>query len=178
MKGMKMLNDKKRYSIPAKILELLYGNDNFFNEVVKINKGSYLTNFPKTDEWRDEAGFNISFALAGYSPEDITVEVENSTVIVRGNGLDSIANNAPPINENDDAFQEYSKEGRPRIHIGSISRGIARRKFSVKLLISEEFNVMETAATMRHGLLHVIIPVKETSDHKIIKIKDGNDERN
>ncbi len=172
-----MLTDKKRYSIPAKILELLYTNDSFFIEVTKINKGSYLSNFPKTDEWRDDNGFNISFALAGYAPEDITVEIENGTLSVKGNGLDSIATTAQSPVEQDDSFQEYSKESRPRIHIGSISRGIARRKFAVKFLISEEFDTMRTSAIMRHGLLHVIIPVRETPAYKIINIKDGNDER-
>jgi HSP20 family molecular chaperone IbpA len=173
-----MLTDKKRYSIPAKILESLYCNDQFFNEVAKINKGGYLVNFPKTDEWRDDAGFNISFALAGYAPEDISVEVENNTLVIKGNGLDSISNVSPSPNEQEDSFQEYTKEGRPRIHIGSISRGIARRKFSVRLLISEEFDIMNTSAVMKHGLLHVLIPVKETTNYRVIKIKDGNDERN
>ena len=173
-----MLTDKKRYSIPAKILESLYCNDQFFNEVAKINKGSYLINFPKTDEWRDDDGFNISFALAGYAPEDISVEIENNTLIVRGNGLDSITTQQPSPTEGEDSFQEYSKEGRPRIHIGSISRGIARRKFAVRLLISEEFDIMSTSAVMRHGLLHVLIPVKATTNYKVIRIKDGNDERN
>ena len=173
-----MLTDKKRYSIPAKILESLYCNDQFFNEVAKINKGSYLINFPKTDEWRDDSGFNISFALAGYAPEDISVEIENNTLIIKGNGLDSITNQVLSPTEQEDSFQEYTKEGRPRIHIGSISRGIARRKFSVKLLISEEFDIMNTSAVMKHGLLHVLIPVKENTNYKVIKIKDGNDERN
>lgn len=176
---MRMLTDtKKRYSIPAKILELLYTNDNFFNEVSKINKGNYLPNFPKSDEWRDAEGFNISFALAGYSPDDISVEVEGDILIVKGNGLDSISATTPATSEQDDSFQEYSKEGRPRIHIGSISRGIARRKFCVRLLISEEFDVMNASADMKHGLLHIVIPVKETTDFKVIKIKGGEDERN
>jgi HSP20 family molecular chaperone IbpA len=174
-----MLTDKKRYSIPAKILELLYCNDQFFNDVSKINKGTYLSNFPKTDEWRDDAGFNISFALAGYSPEDIFIEVENNILSVKGNGLDSISNlnSTPTQPEQEDSFQEYSKESRPRIHIGSISRGIARRKFLVRFLISEEFDTMKASASMRHGLLHVVIPVKENQNYKIIKIKDGKDER-
>lgn len=173
-----MLTDKKRYSIPAKILELLYCNDQFFNDVSKINKGSYLSNFPKTDEWRDDSGFNISFALAGYSPEDIFIEVENNILSVKGNGLDSIsAPNSAATPPEEDSFQEYSKESRPRIHIGSISRGIARRKFVVRFLISEEFDTMNASASMKHGLLHVVIPVKETQNYKIIKIKDGKDER-
>jgi HSP20 family molecular chaperone IbpA len=168
--------DKKRYSLPAKVVEMLFSNDNYFNEVVKLNKGS-ITNFPKTDEWRDQNGFNISFALAGYAPEDISVEVENSVLIVKGNGLDSISQSSTPNVEPDDSFQEYSKESRPRIHIGTISRGIARRKFCVRLFISEEFDIFKSSATMRHGLLHIMIPEKVKVDFLTIKIKDGKDER-
>lgn len=168
-----MLTDKKRYSIPAKILELLYTNDQFFNEVTKLNKASNIPNFPRTDEWRDDSGFNISFALAGYAPEDISVEVEGNILTVKGNGLDSIANQSTPVEESDASkeYSEYSsKEGRPRIHIGSISRGIARRKFSVKLLISEEFDADFANANMQHGLLHIVIPYRSNPHYKLIKI--------
>ena len=115
--------------------------------------------------------------MAGYSPDDITVEIENNILSIKGNGLDSITSVPSNVPDQEDTFQEYSKESRPRIHIGSISRGIARRKFLARFLISEEFDTLNTSAVMKHGLLHVIIPVKETQAYKVIKIKDGSDER-
>lgn len=175
-----MKETKKRFSIPARILELLYTDDAFFNEVIKIKKaGGVVGKFPRSDEWRDENGFNLSFALAGYSPEDVLIEVESTnTLVVRGIGLDSldsvISNDASDISlETSEIYQEYNKESRPRIHIGSISRGIARRKFCTKYLISEEFDVEQLEASMEHGLLHIFIPNKPTFKQKIINIKDG-----
>lgn len=166
---------KKRYSIPARIIELLYTDDTFFNEVTKMKKVN-VSNFPKSDEWRDEKGFNISFALAGYSAEDVEIETEHNILIVRGFGLDSLN---PAITEPhsdsevkpEDSFDEYARETKPRIHIGSISRGIARRKFCIKHLISEEFDITNTVAKMEHGLLHVFIPEKEHFFHKNVEIK-------
>ena len=170
-----MMKERKiRFSIPARILELLYTDDSFFNEVLKIKKTGTVGKFPKSDEWRDEDGFNLSFALAGYSPEDVLVEVEENVLVVRGIGLDSIDPTISEILEPDDTFQGYSnKESRPRIHIGTISRGIARRKFCTKYLISEEFDIESAEALMEHGLLHIFIPNKQALKHKVIVIKDG-----
>ena len=168
---------KKRYSIPARIMELLYTDDAFFNEVLKMKKVN-VSNFPKSDEWRDENGFNISFALAGYSPEDVEIETEANVLIVKGFGMDSLS---PIVSETpvdfdkqaEDAFDDYTKETKPRIHIGSISRGIARRKFCVKHLISEEFEIADTVAKMEHGLLHIFIPEKEVFCQKTVEIRDN-----
>lgn len=168
-----MKESKKRYSIPARVLELMFTDDSFFNEVMKIKKASSGSKFPRSDEWRDESGFNISFALAGYSPEDVSIEAIEGVLIIRGSGIDSINDAAKLSPEGEDAFKEYTKEGRPRIHIGSISRGIARRKFCVKHLVSEEFDISKSVAKMEHGLLHIFIPEKEQARHKVIEIEGG-----
>lgn len=166
---------KKRYTIPAKILELLYSDDGFFYDVMKIKKVSSNSKFPKSDEWRDEDGFNISFALAGYSPSDVTVESKDNILIVKGTGMDSIKplkleENKKSQNE----FEEYTKtQSCPRVHIGTISRGIARRKFCVKYLISEEFDVLKAQAKMEYGLLHVYIPERKEIIKKVISIENG-----
>ena len=162
--------NKKRYSLPARIVELLYLDDAYFNEVIKVKKAASGSNFPKSDEWRDDYGFNISFALAGYSPEDVQVIVENNVLMIKGAGMDSISPKKPNL-DNDDAFVKYSKESLPRIHTGAISRGIARRKFCVRYIISDEFNVIGTEAVMQHGLLKVKIPNKDRVAPLDIKIR-------
>lgn len=166
---------KKRYSIPARIMELLYTDDSFFNEVLKMKKVN-VSNFPKSDEWRDERGFNISFALAGYSAEDVEIETEANILVVKGFGMDSLnpVVSEPLVNlepRTEDAFDDYTKETKPRIHIGSISRGIARRKFCVKHLISDEFDVAKAVAKMEHGLLHIFVPEKEIISQQTVEIK-------
>jgi HSP20 family molecular chaperone IbpA len=173
---MMMKESKKRYSIPARVVELLYTDDSFYNDVMKMKKSSSGSNFPRSDEWRDANGFNISFALAGYSPEDVSITTEESVLIVKGRGMDSISKEDTQSGaESKDAFDPYSKESRPRIHIGSISRGIARRKFCVKNLISDEFDIAEANARMEHGLLHIFIPQKKAARNTVIKIEmEGN----
>ena len=72
-----VLNGKKRnnrVSIPSKIKDLLFHDDQFFREVSEINKVKLNKNFPKQDQWCDEEGvFHIEFALAGYTPSDLEI---------------------------------------------------------------------------------------------------------
>jgi HSP20 family molecular chaperone IbpA len=169
------MNNKMRYSIPAKIIELLFTDDAFYSEVLKLKKASG-NKFPKSDEWVDENGFNLSFALAGYSSNDVTIDVLENVISIKGSGIDSITSDplsksTPEAYHEDDQFTEYSRESRPRIHTGLISRGIARRSFCVKYLISEEFDAFRATALMEHGLLHVVIPLKEVTKHVQIEIK-------
>ena len=161
--------EKKRHSVPARILELLYTDDAFYNDVMKIKRSVASSKFPKSDEWRDSEGFNISFALAGYSPEDVEVSVDGNVLTVRGDGMDSLAKEELKIEE--DAAKPYSREGKPRIHMGAISRGIARRKFCVKFLISEDFDLSGSRAKMEHGLLHIFMPNNTESNYKDIKVE-------
>jgi HSP20 family molecular chaperone IbpA len=168
---------KNRYSIPAKIVDLLYTDDSFFNEVMKIKKASG-SRFPRNDEWRCENGFNMSFALAGYSSEDISVSTSRDSIIVDGRGLDSINPVLPslvsPDLASEDAFNEYNKERKAKIHVGTISRGIARRKFRASYLISEEFDITKSEAHMENGLLHIFIPKVSEMIMNSIEVKNGS----
>lgn len=148
---------KKRYSVPAKLVEGLFTDDGFFTEVIKLKKSS---TFPKMDEWVDEAGFNMNFALAGYSPQDIEIKMNGNVIEIRSQKLEDERYIAPepPKEDSPDLLQEYSKDVNTKIHKGYIIRGIARRGFDVKYLVSEEFNVAQAQAFMEHGLLHILIP--------------------
>jgi len=168
-----MKKSKSRYSIPDKVVGLLYTDENFFNEVMKLKKVNSGSKFPKSDEWRDELGFNISFALAGYSPDDVSVDIIENTLVVRGKGLDSVSKSDLEFPYSDDAFAKYSKKSKPRVHIGSISRGIARRSFCVKLIISHDFRASDSEARMENGLLHIFIPESECLSRKSIEIWAG-----
>lgn len=166
---------KNRFSIPARIIELLYADDAFFNDVIKLKKVGLLNKFPKSDEWRGEDGFHISFALAGYAPSDALIEVEGNVLTVTGIGMDSIESTTEVLQTEQDSFYEKKAELKPRIHVGTISRGIARRKFCVKHVISEEFDVEKAEAMMEHGLLHVFIPNRPMLIRKLVTIKNGRE---
>ena len=164
MEKTKVKTTKKRYSVPSKIIELLYTDDSFFNEVSKSKKAASGSRFPRSDEWISEDGFNMSFALAGYSAEDVSIFSGRDTIIVESMGIDSIEYKMPQFetaSTSDEGIEHLMKERKPRIHVGAISRGIARRKFRVSFSIDSDFDVDNAKATMENGLLHILIPSRD-----------------
>jgi HSP20 family molecular chaperone IbpA len=152
---------KKRYSLPAKLVESLWTDDAFLRDVEKIKKGA--SSFPKNDQWKDGSGFHLVFALAGYDKDDIRIYSRSNVITVESDGMESEPVDRPDIKEDDDAFTEYSKDARSRVNQGFIVRGIARRKFQVSYLISEEFDVGRAEASMDNGLLRITIPENEAA---------------
>jgi HSP20 family molecular chaperone IbpA len=161
---------KRRYSMPAKIVELLWADDEYFREVQKIKKVSSTSNFPKNDQWVDEKGFHLEFALAGYSTEDIRISVRGQTLHVCSEGMVEDAQHQLP-KEDDDAFAEYARNAKPKTQKGFVVRGIARRSFSVKNMISEDFDLSKIEATMDHGLLHITVPNSEFTEDRVVQIQ-------
>ncbi len=167
------MKHKKRYSVPAKLVELLFIDDAFFNEVSKIKKASTDRRFPKTDQWASDSGFNMKFALAGYSIEDVMIVTSKNTIQIKSDGLDEEKYVPPVLAEDDDAYKAYSKGVNTKIYTGYVSRGIARRSFELKYIISEEFDVSSTEAYMQDGLLHIFVPnssSKELNELRPVKI--------
>lgn len=168
-----MNQNKKRYSVPAKLIELLFTDDSFLNEVIKTKKTLAEKRFPRMDQWAGNGGFNMKFALAGYSPDNVKVIVEGNTIHVRSDGLENERYVPPSPSSEDDAFKEYNKDPNSEVYMGYVSRGIARRSFEIGYVISEEFDVSKTEAHMQDGLLHIFIPnsnVEDLGEVKVIKI--------
>ena len=124
-----------RYSIPDKILKQLWENDDFFNAACK-NSGVSTNRFPKNDQWIEDDGFHLLFALAGYGPSDISIEVTFNSLIISSAGIGDTSPECPVISEDDDSMSEYKKKAKPAIQKGAISRGIARRSFRNGYIIS------------------------------------------
>lgn len=162
---------KRRFSMPAKIVDLLWNDNEFYDEVLKIKKVSSSSNFPKNDQWADDKGFHLEFALAGYGGDDIRVTVKGDVLTVCSEGMaDEVLTPQPP-KESDDAFESYTKDAKPKAHRGFIVRGIARRAFLVRYLISDEYDLSGLEAAMENGLLHIFIPNAEVVEEKSIVIK-------
>jgi HSP20 family molecular chaperone IbpA len=172
-----MKPSKKRYSVPAKLVDLLFADDSFFNDVTKIKKASASSRFPKTDQWASKHGFNMFFALAGYSLEDISIETYRNTITIRSDGMEEEKYTPPAPSENDDAFESYSKGTNPIMHTGYVSRGIARRSFDVRYLISEEFDVLRVEAYMQDGLLHIFVPNSESDKEQEFRVISISEKR-
>ena len=86
---------------------------------------------PYNVEERDDGGVRITLAVAGFTPDQLEVQVEGRQLTVAGRRGEA-------IEEGDRAF---------------LHRGIAARGFMRTFVLAEGMEV--EAATLEHGLLHV-----------------------
>lgn len=119
----------------------MIGFEKFFNELEKSFK-QIEPKFPKYNILKlNENKFAIECALAGYSVEDVDVEVLDNHLIIRSN-KDEQANET---------------------EMNYVHKGIAKRKFELKFRLSDQIVVSE--AKMNNGLLVVeleqIIPEEQ-----------------
>lgn len=86
---------------------------------------------PYNIELLKEDEYRITMAVAGFSEDDITLEVENNTLTISSSRED----------DSKDAGRNY------------LHRGIAERNFKRQFKLADHIKV--TGATMTNGLLHV-----------------------
>lgn len=103
---------------------------------------------PYNIEQTSDVSYRITLAVAGFRDEDLSITVEDSTLLVRGRQTD------------DD-------EGRVFLH-----RGIAARQFQRSFVLADGVDVGEAA--MENGLLHIDL-TRQEPDRVIqtISIKKG-----
>ncbi len=90
---------------------------------------------PYNVEALDEARVRISLAVAGFTPEQLSVTVEGGQLVVRG-----------------------EREGADRAYL---HRGIAARGFTRTFVLAEGLEV--ASAVLEHGLLHIEVVRPEPS---------------
>jgi molecular chaperone IbpA len=129
------------------------GFDSIFDEFDRMLESTerYSSNYPPYNIKRvNENNYNIEVALAGYSKDDIEVELKDNTLTVRNNNKDKIIN----------------EEGNGVIH-----KGISTRQFERAFTISEDIKIKD--AELKNGLLTIdlerIIPDEKKS--RLIEIK-------
>jgi len=103
---------------------------------------------PYNIEQTSDASYRITLAVAGFRDEDLSITVEDSTLVVRGRQTDD-------------------SEGRVFLH-----RGIAARQFQRSFVLAEGVDV--GGAEMENGLLHIDL-TRQEPDRVIqtISIKKG-----
>ncbi|MXU64224.1 Hsp20 family protein [Oceanomicrobium pacificus] len=84
---------------------------------------------PYNIEQTDQNAYRITLAVAGFSEDDLSITVEDSQLVIRGQ-------------------QKDTGEGRVFLH-----RGIAARQFQRSFVLADGVDV--TGARMENGLLHV-----------------------
>ena len=85
---------------------------------------------PYNVEQNDDGGVRISLAVAGFSPDQLQVSVEDRQLVVAGR-----------------------REGEGRDGAAFLHRGIAARSFIRSFVLADGMEV--TGAVLEHGLLHV-----------------------
>ena len=129
------------------------GFDSIFDEFDRMLESTerYNTNYPPYNIHRiDDHNYRIEVALAGYSKDDIEIELKENNLTVRNQPKEKV------VNENGN---------------GVIHKGISTRKFERSFTISEDIKVKD--AELKNGLLTIdlerIIP--EEKKARLISIK-------
>ncbi|OIQ94601.1 small heat shock protein IbpA [mine drainage metagenome] len=115
--------------VPVFNSPLLLGFDHFERVLDRISKTSAEGYPPYNIEQIGENGLRITLAVAGFSMDNLTVELENNQLIIRG---------------------RQGEDDPERIFI---HRGIAARQFQRSFVLAEGIEVI--GATMDNGLLHI-----------------------
>ena len=155
-----------RISVPGRIFDLLWTDDEFYREVGGNKKVTSAGKFPRCDQWCDDDGFHMAFALAGYSPVDVSVTADGSLLCINGSGAKVDRSREQTSEEQSDEYP--AKAPKTGVQQGMIVRGIARRNFRTKYFIHPGFNLELSTASMKDGLLEIFVP--KNGPNKPIKI--------
>ncbi|CAK0760476.1 Heat-shock protein Hsp20 [Azospirillaceae bacterium] len=107
---------------------LLLGFDQFERTLDRIAKNSAEGYPPYNIEQIGENGLRITLAVAGFTMDDLTVQVEDNQLVIRGRQIDD--------------------KSRVYLH-----RGIAARQFQRSFVLAEGIEVV--GAALDSGLLHI-----------------------
>lgn len=122
--------------------------DQLFNEAMRAFGVSDDRWTPDCNVWEDDNGFYVQMALPGWEPKDITLEMNNEILTVKGE------RNA------------QQSEGL-RYHLREIAAGRFTRAFKLPGFVDQD----KASATHKHGLLTVTFPKKEEAKPRQILIE-------
>jgi HSP20 family molecular chaperone IbpA len=114
----------------------------------------------------------MAFALAGYSPADISIAVRGNEVEISGVGekLVEQPESSQPKAASGDSEDYPALTPSVAVQRGMILRGIARRNFQTKYYIHTGFDPSKMRASMVNGLLEILIPAVEETQTVNIEI--------
>ncbi|HLW27295.1 MAG TPA: Hsp20 family protein [Kiloniellales bacterium] len=128
---------------------LLLGFDQLERALDRMNKSAGDGYPPYNVEQIDEGHLRITLAVAGFSERDLSVQIENNQLVIRGK-------------------QEPEAEDRVFLH-----RGIAARQFQRAFVLADGIEVQ--SARLNNGLLHIDLqrPIETPSVRRITIEKDS-----
>ncbi len=141
------MNAMTRFDTSA-LNRALIGFDSLFNDVERRFANSVQNNYPPYNVLKhDDNSFEIEIAVAGFSREDITIEVDQNQLTIRGQRL------------KDDDADKY------------LHRGLAARDFERSFTLADHIEVGD--AELTNGILSVKLTrvVPDALKPRLIAIK-------
>ena len=125
---------------------MFLGFDHFEDTFNRLRKNTNEGYPPYNIEQTGENGLRISLAVAGFTMDDLDIEVENNQLVIRG--------------------RQEDDEDRIYLH-----RGIAARQFQRSFVLADGIEVL--GASLDNGLLHIDMErIEPESTARKIKIAD------
>jgi HSP20 family molecular chaperone IbpA len=125
---------------------LLLGFDHFERTLDRIGKVSAEGYPPYNIEQTSENGLRITLAVAGFAIDDLTVQIEDNQLTIRG------------------------KQAEPQAERVFLHHGIAARQFQRSFVLAEGIDVV--GAELDKGLLHIDL-LRPPAQSKVRKIEIG-----
>ena len=122
--------------------------DRLFQEAVSESESQGEPWTPACNVWEDEQGFCVQLALPGWEPQDVTLEVMNHMLSIKGER------------------QQASTSARTT-HVQEIADGRFMRMFRLPTLVDSQ----QASATQKNGLLTVTFPKREEAKSRRIMIE-------
>jgi len=122
--------------------------DRLFNEAVRAFDAPDQTWVPAANAWEDENGFSVQMALPGWEPKDLTLEVDNQILTVKGR-------------------QNAELQNSEKFHLREIVDGQFTRRFRLPSFVEHD----KASATHKHGLLTIAFPKREEAKCRRIMIE-------
>ena len=132
---------------------LLLGFDHVERMIERATKAGSEGYPPYNIEQLSEARLRITVAVAGFDMDDLSVQLENNQLVIRG--------------------KRSTAEDESRVFV---HRGIATRQFQRAFILSDDIEVHD--ATLNNGLLHIdLVRLLPETTVQTIRIKPATDAR-
>lgn len=123
--------------------------DRLFNEALRAFDAGDQTWVPASNAWEDENGFYVQMSLPGWEPKDISLEVNNQILTVKGERNVELQNSV-------------------KFHLREIADGQFTRLFRLPSFVEHD----KASATHKHGLLTITFPKREEAKCRRIMIEE------
>ncbi|MFT5725304.1 MAG: HSP20 family protein [Bacteroidia bacterium] len=124
--------------------------DSVFSDLMRDTSSTMETfQTPKADVIENDKAFKISVEFAGFTKEDIKLDVNDNELVISGHK------------------ESKKEEDKDKYHLREFRSGKFKRSF----YLPDTANVDKIEAELKNGLLEVVIPKKATTKVKEIAIK-------